>query len=97
MRKIVHAFSDGIKHGWIGRSLPGLFHAAGLTDVTCVPHAVSLYGAFAHHLFDGYLAKAQQAGVLTADELGIKAPRRQCVQQDRQNPQWNQLRPSLGL
>ena len=42
-RKIVHAFSDGIKHGWIGRSLPRLFHAAGLTEVTCVPHAVRPY------------------------------------------------------
>lgn len=68
-RQIVHAFSDGIKHGWIGRSLPRLFHTAGLTDVTCVPHAVRLYCAFAHRLFDGYLAKAQQAGVLSADEL----------------------------
>jgi ubiquinone/menaquinone biosynthesis C-methylase UbiE len=68
-RKLVHAFSDGIKHGWIGRSLPRLFHAAGLTEVTCVPHAVRWYGAFAHRIFDGHLAKAQQAGVLSADEL----------------------------
>src|SRR4029453_15209086 len=68
-RKIVHAFSDGIKHGWIRRSLPRLFHAAGLTEVTCVPHAVRWYGAFAHRIFDGHLAKAQQAGVLSADEL----------------------------
>ena len=42
---------------------------AGLTEVTCVPHAVRPYCAFAHRLFDGHLAKAQQAGVLTADEL----------------------------
>jgi hypothetical protein len=56
-RKIVHAFSDGIKHGWIGRSLPHLFHAAGLTEVTCVPHAVRPYCAFAHRLFDGHLAE----------------------------------------
>jgi hypothetical protein len=68
-RKLVHVFSDGIKHGWIGRSLPRLFHAAGLTEVTCVPHAVRWYGAFAHRIFDGHLAKAQQAGVLSADEL----------------------------
>ena len=68
-RKLVHAFSDGIKHGWIGRSLPRLFRVAGLTEVTCVPHAVRWYGAFAHRIFDGHLAKAQQAGVLSADEL----------------------------
>jgi ubiquinone/menaquinone biosynthesis C-methylase UbiE len=68
-RKIVHAFCDGIKHGWIGRSLPRMFHAAGLTEVTCVPHTVRPHYAFAHRLFDGHLAKAQQAGVLSADEL----------------------------
>jgi ubiquinone/menaquinone biosynthesis C-methylase UbiE len=68
-RKIVHTFSDGIKHGWIGRSLPRLFHASGLTEVTCVPHAVRIYGAFAHRLFDGHLAKAQDTGILSADEL----------------------------
>ena len=39
-RKLVHTFSDGIKHRWIGRSLSRLFHASGLTEVTCVPHAV---------------------------------------------------------
>ena len=60
-RKIVHAFSDGIKHGWIGRSLPRLFHA-GLTEVTCVPHAVRPYCAFAHRLFDGHLAKRSKPG-----------------------------------
>jgi ubiquinone/menaquinone biosynthesis C-methylase UbiE len=68
-RKIVHTFSDGIKHGWIGHSLPRLFHAAGLTEVTCVPHAVRIYYAFAHRLLDGHLAKAQAAGILSADEL----------------------------
>lgn len=68
-RKIVHTFSDGLKHGWIGRSLPRLCQAAGLVEVTCVPHAVRLYYVFAHRLFDGHLAKAQAAGVLSANEL----------------------------
>jgi hypothetical protein len=68
-RKIVHTFSDGIKHGWIGRSLPRLFHTSGLTAVTCIPHTVCIYYAFAHRLFDGHLAKAQETGILSADEL----------------------------
>jgi ubiquinone/menaquinone biosynthesis C-methylase UbiE len=68
-RKIVQTFSDGIKHGWIGRSLPRLFHAAGLTEITCVPHAVRIYYAFAQRLLDGHLAKAQATGILSADEL----------------------------
>jgi SAM-dependent methyltransferase len=68
-RKIVQTFSDGIKHGWIGRSLPRLFHAAGLTEVACVPHAVRIYCAFAHRLLDGHLTKAQATGILSSDEL----------------------------
>jgi hypothetical protein len=68
-RKILQAFSDGMKHGWIGRSLPRLFQAAGLAQVTCVPHAVHMDYAFAHRLFDGYLATVQATGVVSADEL----------------------------
>lgn len=34
-----------------------------------MPHAVRIYGAFAHRFFDGHLAKAREAGVISADEL----------------------------
>jgi ubiquinone/menaquinone biosynthesis C-methylase UbiE len=68
-RKILQAFSDGMKHGWIGRSLPRLFQAAGLTGITCVPHAVHMDYAFAHRLFDGHLTTVQAAGVVSADEV----------------------------
>ena len=67
-RTILQAFSDGMRHGWIGRSLPRLLQAAGLADVTCVPHTVHLDYAFAHRLFDGHLAKVRAAGVVSADE-----------------------------
>jgi ubiquinone/menaquinone biosynthesis C-methylase UbiE len=68
-RKIVQAFSDGIRNGWIGRSLPRLFQEAGLTEITCAPHAVRIYYAFARRLFEGHLSKAEQMGVLPAGEL----------------------------
>jgi SAM-dependent methyltransferase len=68
-RTIIHAFSDGMRHGWMGRSLPRLFQAAGLADVTCVPHTVHLDYAFAHRLFDGHLSKVQAAGIVSTDEL----------------------------
>jgi ubiquinone/menaquinone biosynthesis C-methylase UbiE len=68
-RKILQALSDGMKHGWIGRSLARLFQAAGLVGVTCMPHAVHMDYAFARRLFDGYLTKVQAAGGVSADEL----------------------------
>lgn len=68
-RTIIHAFSDGMRHGWIGRSLPRLFQAVGLVEVTCVPHTIHLDYAFAHRLFDGHLPKVQAAGFVSADEL----------------------------
>jgi ubiquinone/menaquinone biosynthesis C-methylase UbiE len=67
-RTILQAFSDGMRHGWIGRSLPRLFQTAGLADVTCVPHMVHLDYAFAHRLFDGHLSKVQAAGVVSAED-----------------------------
>lgn len=67
-RTILDAFSDGMKHGWIGRSLPRLFQAVGLVEVTCVPHAVHLDYAFAQRLFAGYLRTVQAAGLVSAEE-----------------------------
>jgi ubiquinone/menaquinone biosynthesis C-methylase UbiE len=37
-RRILHAFSDGLPHGWMGRELPALFREAGLTGVTVRPY-----------------------------------------------------------
>jgi ubiquinone/menaquinone biosynthesis C-methylase UbiE len=68
-RTILQAFSDGMYHGWIGRSLPRLFQAVGLVEVTCVPHTVHLDYAFAQCLFAGYLRTVQAAGVVSAEEL----------------------------
>jgi ubiquinone/menaquinone biosynthesis C-methylase UbiE len=67
-RKIFHAFSDGMKHGWIGRSLPRLFQTAGLVEVTCVPHLVHMDYAFAQRLFAGHLRMVQAAGGVSAEE-----------------------------
>lgn len=68
-RTILQAFSDGMQHGWIGRSLPRLFQAVGLVEVTCVPHTVHLDYAFAQRLFAEYLRTVQAAGVVSAEEL----------------------------
>jgi len=67
-RTILQAFSDGMHHGWMGRSLPRLFQAVGLGEVTCVPHTVHMDYAFAHRLFDGHLRTVQAAGGVSAEE-----------------------------
>ena len=69
-RTVVRSFCDGIKQGWIGRSLPRMFKEAGLTHVLAEPHALRIPNcAFAHLLFDAHLAQAVAAGVLPENEL----------------------------
>jgi SAM-dependent methyltransferase len=67
-RTILQAFSDGMRHGWMGRRPPPLFQSAGLGEVTCVPHTVRMDYAFAHRLFDGHLRTVQAAGGVSAEE-----------------------------
>ena len=51
-RTVVRSFSDGIKQGWIGRSLPRRFEEVGLTRVLAEPHAARFPNfAFAYRLF----------------------------------------------
>jgi len=68
-RMLVQACSDAVKHGWIGRHLPRLFHTVGLVEVTSVPQAVRIPYAIAHHLFDGLLANLQAAGSVSVEAL----------------------------
>ena len=69
-RTVVRSFSDGIKQGWIGRSLPRMFEEAGLTHVLAEPHPVRFPNcAFAHRLLDAHLSQAVAAGVLPEKEL----------------------------
>jgi ubiquinone/menaquinone biosynthesis C-methylase UbiE len=39
-RAVVHAFSDGIRNGWIGRQLPRLLRERGMSDINVVGHPV---------------------------------------------------------
>jgi ubiquinone/menaquinone biosynthesis C-methylase UbiE len=71
-RSVVRSFSDGIKQGWIGRSLPRMFEEAGLRHVLAEPHPVRFPNlAFAHRLFDAHLAQAVAAGMLPEKELRL--------------------------
>lgn len=41
-RRLLNTFCDGYRDGWMGRKLPGLFWAAGLTEITVEPVTVLL-------------------------------------------------------
>jgi ubiquinone/menaquinone biosynthesis C-methylase UbiE len=68
-RKFVREYSDGLKHGWIGRRLPRLFQAAGLTEITSESHVVRFDYVFTRRLFEGRMARAHESGVFAAEEL----------------------------
>ncbi|QRO00232.1 methyltransferase domain-containing protein [Archangium violaceum] len=70
VRKLIHFWTDQLRNPWIGRQLPSLFHAQGLTDVTVTPVSASW---FLPHLetfgLRAVLDKAIQAGVATRSEV----------------------------
>jgi ubiquinone/menaquinone biosynthesis C-methylase UbiE len=68
-RAIVRSFSDGIRHGWIGRQLPRLFREHGLTDVAVVPYQVFVHLEFLELLLGGHLVTAQENGLVRPEEV----------------------------
>jgi ubiquinone/menaquinone biosynthesis C-methylase UbiE len=68
-RTVARSFSDGIRHGWIGRQLPRLFREHGLFDVTVVPHQVFVHLEFLELLLGGHLVRAQNEGLVRRDEV----------------------------
>ncbi|MEW6470688.1 MAG: hypothetical protein AB1679_00250 [Actinomycetota bacterium] len=67
-RRAVHAMSDTMASGRVGRLLPRLFRAAGLSEVTCNALFVPFSFGFVTHLIGGSLATAVEAGTLTQSE-----------------------------
>ena len=68
-RAIARSFSDGIRHGWIGRQMPRLFREHGLADVTSVPYQVYVPLEFFELLLGGHLVHAQASGVVGPAEV----------------------------
>lgn len=70
-RKIIDFRGDVIRTGWIGRQLPRLFRAAGLTDldIAILPSPRTDYAHTNASLrLDYYATRAAEAGVISADE-----------------------------
>ena len=70
-RKIAQSFCDGMKNGWIGRRLPRLFHANGLTDVSVVHHTVTIDYQFLQLLLGGHVARAVSGGTISAEDANL--------------------------
>jgi ubiquinone/menaquinone biosynthesis C-methylase UbiE len=68
-RTVVRSFSEGIRHGWIGRQLPRLFREHGLADITVLAHQVFLHLEFLELLLGGHLVRAQNEGLVQPDEV----------------------------
>jgi ubiquinone/menaquinone biosynthesis C-methylase UbiE len=70
-RKIAQSFCDGMKHGWIGRRLPRLFHQHGLADVSVTCHTVTLDFEFLQLMLGGHVTRAVASGILSGEEANL--------------------------
>ena len=68
LRRTVHAMSDALSAGQIGRQLPRLFREAKLADVGCHTKFLAFPYDFARHLIPGMLVGAVAGGSITAAE-----------------------------
>ena len=70
-RRIMNFFCDNLPQGWIGRMLPRLFAAAGLTDINVQPETVLLPGPVwndQQYGFGRLPEFAEAAGIITSAE-----------------------------
>lgn len=68
-RKVIHAACDQMVQGWIGRQMPGLFRAAGLSTIRVEGRLMPLDYAFFQLAFRGMLQHAQAADAVSEEEL----------------------------
>jgi SAM-dependent methyltransferase len=69
IRLITHSFGDSFKNGWIGRRLPRPFKQRAMTEVRVSLQTIFISYPFLELLLGGHLARTQQAGVVSAEEI----------------------------
>jgi ubiquinone/menaquinone biosynthesis C-methylase UbiE len=67
-RKITQSFCDGMRNGWSGRTLPRLFKANGMDEITVKPRTMFLTYPFLELLLGGHVARACAAGLVSREE-----------------------------
>ena len=68
-RKVIHAACDQMVQGWMGRQMPRLFRAAGLSTIWVEGRLMPLDYAFFQMAFRGMLQQAQAADAVSEEEL----------------------------
>lgn len=68
-RKVIHAACDQMVQGWMGRQMPRLLRAAGLSAIWVEGRLMPLDYAFFQMAFRGVLQRAQAAGAVSEEEL----------------------------
>jgi len=68
-RKIINAWSDSLRDGWLGRRFPSLFAQSGLKEIVVVPYVLILTPALALPILGAAtVEKAIEVGTVTCDE-----------------------------
>jgi ubiquinone/menaquinone biosynthesis C-methylase UbiE len=68
-RKVINAWCDGFRDGWLGRRLPAWFAEMGLRDVNVVPATLRLTPGLTNHLAGAdTTAKAVAVNLLSSEE-----------------------------
>jgi len=67
-RLITRSFCDSFKNGWIGRRLPRLFKQHDMKGISVTPQTIMISYPFLELLLGGHVTRAQQAGVVSADD-----------------------------
>jgi len=67
-RRVVVAFADSFRNGWIARQLPRLMTEAGLIDLSVEPYLLSFRPGVTAAILDAHLAAMVADGSLTDDE-----------------------------
>ncbi len=68
-RTLLKSFADTMKHGWIGRQLPGMFRVRKFSELQVVPHTIFIDFEFFGLLIGGHLDRLKESGRVSASDL----------------------------
>src|SRR5208283_1210048 len=68
-RKVMNAWSDSFRNGWLGRYVPGLYHDLGLADIHVEPAVLQLNAPLVNEMVGpATVSRLQETGAISAEE-----------------------------
>jgi ubiquinone/menaquinone biosynthesis C-methylase UbiE len=65
-RKVINAWTDCFRNGWLGRYIPGFYRDQGLADIRVEPHVLRTVGALVDEVFGAKtVTRARETGTLS--------------------------------